>query len=90
MERGERKYSKTRIRFKVRGHPYGVYTWSRRQRGGIVFRIGPLGHVQLQQYRCMPVGKEAANRRGKHGLTVHWWGVRGRRRKMGAEVAVFL
>lgn len=84
--------SRTRIHFKVAGHPFGVYTWSRRSKsiGGTVVRVGALGHVQLQHYRGRLVGKTAEGRRGKHGVMVSWWGVNGRRRKRAIELSVHL
>jgi hypothetical protein len=87
-----RDNSKTRVHFKVCGQPFGIYTWSRYhyKTGGVVFRIGPLGHVQVQQYRCKLVGKMAEGRRGQHGLKVSFWGVRGRRRKRSIGISVEL
>ena len=88
----DRQNSKTRLHFKVAGQPFGVYTWSRNfwRTGGVVFRVGPLGHVQLQHFRCQLVGKHVDGRRGKHGLSISWWGINGRRRKRKIEVAVHL
>jgi hypothetical protein len=70
----------------------GAWRWSRNhwRTGGIVFRVGELGHVQFQQYRMKLVGRKADGRRGRHGVTVSWWGVRGRRRKRSLGIFVDL
>lgn len=92
MDSSRRDNSHTRVHFKILGHPFGVYTWSRSQWrvGGVVVRLGPLGHVQAQHYRCQLVGKHAEGRRGKHGVKLSCWGVRGRRHKRAVEFAVYL
>lgn len=70
------------------GTHYGVYRWERAGSGGIVFRVGRLGHVQGQVFHGRQVGKAIDGRRKKHGVMVSWWGVNGRRRKKAVEVAV--
>lgn len=75
------------------GIPFGAWVWHRNNYDGIVFRVGPLGHLQVQTYRRMIVGSTARkrlNRRGKHGVALHVWGVRGRRRKVGVEFNVIV
>lgn len=75
---------------KVAGQPFGLYTWARDHKSGIVARVGPFGHLQLQQYRCQLVGRRKDGRRGKHGVSVSVWGVSGRRRKRSLELSIHL
>lgn len=90
MKPAARDRSKTRVRFQVAGQPFGVYTWSRDRKAGLVVRVGPLGHLQVDTYRCKLVGLRADGRRGKHGVKLSCWGVSGRRRKKAIELAVHL
>jgi hypothetical protein len=85
-------YPSKRIVFvRVAGHPFGVWRWRRNRNVGFVARVGPLGHVQVQFYRCKFFGSgERDGRRGRHGVDLHCWGVKGRRRKRGVGVHVVL
>jgi len=70
-----------------------MYYWQRNHTDGVVFRIGPLGHVQIQLYRMRILGRGKARRdgrRGKHGVAVHFWGISGRRKKRGIDIGVIL
>ena len=85
--------NRTVFHFKIRGQPFGLYRWSRNHNDGIVARVGPLGHVQLQLYRMRIYGRGAQRRdgrRGKHGIALHFWGTAGRRRKRGVDIGVIL
>jgi hypothetical protein len=72
---------------KTHNTTFGIYRWEKPGRAGIVFRVGELGHVQLMNYRNKIVGGEAGKtRRRRHGVCVHWWGVRGRHLKRGIDI----
>jgi hypothetical protein len=89
MDRG-RGSNYTLFHAKPFGVPFGLYGWKRRGASGLIARLGPLGHVQVQQYRCRLVGKKKDGRRGQHGVKLSVWGVSGRRRKRSIELSVHL
>lgn len=74
---------------------FGVYTWSRQgssrfsdlvvTKRGLVCRVGPLGHVQVQKYAVPHVRDGRVPRRT---VMLSWWGITGRRRKRYIEIAV--
>ena len=87
----DRGYNRTLLHWKVRNTPLlGLYYWRRGFKRGLVLRVGALGHIQLQVFHHVLIGKKEEGRRRAHGLGMHWWGVRGRRRKRGIEVRVYL
>lgn len=77
--------------FKIGEQPYGAWHWQRNRNMGIVVRVGPLGHIQLQAYRCKFYGHgEHDGRRGRHGIDLHFWGISGRRSKKGFGFHIYL
>jgi hypothetical protein len=88
----ERRPSRTLFHWKPNGNKHwtlGVYRWKRNGydnrsgHRGLVLRVGPLGHVQLQTYRL----HLAEGRRPLRSFQVSIWGVVGRRRKRSIRVA---
>lgn len=94
-----RSTQRTLFRFKVAGHLFGLFAWSRvkgawtpirdgglgLERRGAVLRVGPLGHVQVSE----KLHRWQNGRRNLRVYGIHFWGVRGRRRKRGLAVEVF-
>lgn len=73
------------------GTTFGMYRWEKPGRGGVVFRAGPLGHVQLMRYyNKVQGGHRGETRRRKHGFALHWWGISGRHLKRGIDIGVIL
>lgn len=89
--RHENNYGKNWAVFHVKTHgtTFGIYRWSKPGREGIVFRVGSLGHLQFLKYTNRIVGgAQGRTRRRRHGLAIHFWGIRGRHLKRGIDIGV--
>lgn len=88
MSEVARDRSRVVAHIKPLGIPFGVYHWRRSRNGGtgrgFIFRVGPLGHVQVQWY-SEDIGE---GRRLNRQIKLSFWGVSGRRRKRAFYVGM--
>ena len=80
--------SKTIAHIKPLGVHLGAYRWRRHTPGGsargIIFRVGPLGHFQIQWF----VENMGGGRRLNRSVKLSFWGVSGRRAKHAIYIGV--
>lgn len=83
-----RDRSRTVVHVKPLGVPFGAYRWRHHHGGGVqtgvVCRVGPLGHFQVQWF----VEDTGGGRRLNRQIKLSFWGVSGRRRKRAVYVGI--